>query len=157
MWLQACVYVQAKKKGPAVGSYRCSYYNNNENHACTHHYIQKNTLSAFVLRDIQIKATLAKADKERMKQQLSAVINISQQNSMKQINKQLKAAETREATIDVNIKRLDEDKYEGNLLENAISQLKQSRITADPASAGAWIVGLDSARPNKKLAPVVGY
>lgn len=112
-----------RKKGPAVGSYRCSCYSNNGNHACTHHYIQENTLSAFVLRDIRIHATLVKADKERITQQLLAGINNAQQTSMKQINKQLRDAESREAAIDENIKQLYEDKCEGKLPESIFQKL----------------------------------
>ena len=112
-----------RKKGPSVGSYRCSCYNNNGNHACTHHYIQENTLSAFVLRDIQIHATLVKADRERITQQLLAGINNAQQNSMKQIDKQLRDAESREAAIDENIKQLYEDKCEGKLPESIFQKL----------------------------------
>ena len=49
-------------------------------------------------------ATLVKADKERITQQLLAGINNAQQNSIKQIIKQLRDAESREAAIDENIK-----------------------------------------------------
>lgn len=114
---------RSRKNGPAVGTYRCSSYNHSGKHACTQHYIQENTLSAFVLRDIQLHAMLAKADKERIKQQLEATINRSQQKSLQLINKQIKDAETREAAIDENIKRLYEDKCQGTLPDSVFQKL----------------------------------
>ena len=114
---------KTRKNGPSIGSYRCRCYVNNGDKACTHHYIQENTLSAVVLKDIHIHAILAKADKDRIKQQLTAGINSSQKQAMKIINKQLSEAENREAVIDTNIKRLYEDKCEGKLPENVFQKL----------------------------------
>lgn len=70
-------YTTKYLKNSTVGIYRCTRYVNNGKSACSAHYIQEDSLVAFVLNDIRIHAKLANAERERITRQLMSNLNQS--------------------------------------------------------------------------------
>lgn len=124
------VYTEKSRKyGPSVGSYRCSRYSNNSDIACSQHYIQENTLIAFVLKDIQLHAILADADRERISQQLVSSMNQAQKQSSKNYDRQAQVTEKRHKAIEETIKQLYEDKCSGKIPDLVFQNLLNGYIT----------------------------
>jgi site-specific DNA recombinase len=116
-------YTTKHVKDRKIGIYRCTRYVNNGKTACSPHYIQEDTLSAFVLNDIRLYARFAAADRERITRQLVATMNQSQGQETRILEKQMHEAQNRLATIEANVKSLYEDKCLGKLPEKIFQNL----------------------------------
>lgn len=116
-------------KDSKVGIYRCTRYVNNGKTACSTHYIQEDTLTAFVLNDIKFHARLAAADRERITKQLVTSMDQSQGQETRVLEKQVRETQNRLDTISANVKSLYEDKCLGKLPENIFQKLLAEFIT----------------------------
>ena len=114
---------KSRKVGPPANVYRCTRYSNNGETACTQHYIQENTLKAFILNDIRIHAKLAVAERERITGQLVNTLNQSQNKASAHLETQLREATNRLTAVEATIKSLYEDKCLGKLPENIFQNL----------------------------------
>ncbi len=114
---------KSRKVGPPANVYRCTRYSNNGETACTQHYIQENTLKAFILNDIRIHARLAVAERERITGQLVNTLNQSQNKASAHLETQLREATNRLTAVETTIKSLYEDKCLGKLPENIFQNL----------------------------------
>jgi Recombinase. len=116
-------YTTKHLKNSAIGVYRCTRYVNNGKTACSVHYIQEDSLVAFVLNDIRLHARLANAERERITRQLVSNLNQSQGQETRMLEKQKREADNRLTAIAANIKSLYEDKCLGKLPENIFHSL----------------------------------
>lgn len=114
---------KSRKVGPPANVYRCTRYSNNGETACTQHYIQENTLKAFILNDIRIHARLAVAERERITGQLVNTLNQSQNKASAHLETQLREATNRLTSVETTIKSLYEDKCLGKLPESIFQNL----------------------------------
>ncbi len=122
-------YSTRQLKSSTTGVYRCTRYVNNGKTACSAHYIQEDTLTAFVLNDIKLHARLAASDRERIIRQLVASLSQSQGQEGHALEKQLSEAQNRLIAITGNMKSLYEDKCLGKLPENIFQNLLSGYIT----------------------------
>jgi len=116
-------YTTKHLKDSTQGVYRCTRYVNNGKTACSVHYIQEDSLAAFVLNDIRLHAKLANAERERITRQLVSNLNQSQGQETRMLEKQKREADNRLTAIAANIKSLYEDKCLGKLPENIFQTL----------------------------------
>ncbi len=116
-------YTTKHLKDSTIGVYRCTRYVNNGKTACSVHYIQEDSLVAFVLNDIRLHARLANAERERITRQLVSNLNQSQGQETRMLEKQKQEADNRLTAIAANIKSLYEDKCLGKLPENIFQSL----------------------------------
>ncbi|MDD2459387.1 MAG: recombinase family protein [Eubacteriales bacterium] len=114
---------KSRKVGPPANVYRCKRYCNNGETACTQHYIQENTLKAFILNDIRLHAKLAVAERERITGQLVNTLNQSQNKATSSLETQMRESENRLKSVETTIKSLYEDKCLGKLPENIFQSL----------------------------------
>ncbi len=117
------VYTTKHLKAGTIGVYRCTRYVNNGKTACSAHYIQENTLAAFILNDIRLHARLATAERERISRQLIAGMNQSQGHETRALEKQVREMQHRLETISTSIRSLYEDKCLGKLPESIFQNL----------------------------------
>jgi DNA invertase Pin-like site-specific DNA recombinase len=110
-------------KDKSIVVYRCSRYVNNGKTACSTHYIQEATLTAFVLNDIRLHARLANAERERITGQLVASMNHTLGQETSAMEKEKCEAQHRLLAIASALKNLYEDKCLGKLPESVFQSL----------------------------------
>lgn len=111
-------------------SYRCSNYNNAGKRACSSHLIKEDTLKEFALSDIQHYATLARADRDKVRRRLIGELNKAKISESKLLENQIRDLEVRQKEYENALESLYLDKCSGRLPEAQFSIISK-RLSGD--------------------------